>query len=299
MFILFSGSLLTEASGTTYRVLPGDSLWGLSRKFNVSVTNLQEWNQLNSSTIYVGQTLTIGKSDSVATTYKVKAGDSLWSIAKKYGTTVQNIKNLNQLTTDIIYVGQTLAVSGSTTSTPPVQSGASSSYIVKAGDTLSGIAKKFGTTVQSIKQVNGLTSDIIKVGQNLKIASSNSTSQTTSNLADLIIAEGKKYIGTPYVWGGSTPQGFDCSGFLSYVFARNGKSLPRTVETIWNAGQPVSTLQKGDLVFFETYKTGPSHAGIYLGNRQFLHAGSSTGVTISSLDNSYWSPRYLGAKRYF
>ncbi|MEK6454421.1 LysM peptidoglycan-binding domain-containing protein [Caldifermentibacillus hisashii] len=181
MFILFSGSLLTEASGTTYRVLPGDSLWGLSRKFNVSVTNLQEWNQLNSSTIYVGQTLTIGKSDSVATTYKVKAGDSLWSIAKKYGTTVQNIKNLNQLTTDIIYVGQTLAVSGSTTSTPPVQSGASSSYIVKAGDTLSGIAKKFGTTVQSIKQVNGLTSDIIKVGQNLKIASSNSTSQTTSN----------------------------------------------------------------------------------------------------------------------
>ncbi|MEK6454422.1 C40 family peptidase [Caldifermentibacillus hisashii] len=118
-------------------------------------------------------------------------------------------------------------------------------------------------------------------------------------MADLIIAEGKKYIGTPYVWGGSTPQGFDCSGFLSYVFARNGKSLPRTVETIWNAGQPVSTLQKGDLVFFETYKTGPSHAGIYLGNRQFLHAGSSTGVTISSLDNSYWSPRYLGAKRYF
>ncbi|MCT8137951.1 peptidoglycan-binding protein [Anaerobacillus sp. CMMVII] len=112
-----------------------------------------------------------------------------------------------------------------------------------------------------------------------------------------VIDYAKNFIGTPYVWGGTTPSGFDCSGFLMYVYKNQGVKIPRTVADIWSYGKSVDSLQVGDLVFFETYKKGPSHAGIYLGNQQFIHAGSSTGVTISDMNISYWKSRYLGAKR--
>ncbi|WP_248137726.1 C40 family peptidase [Bacillus infantis] len=118
--------------------------------------------------------------------------------------------------------------------------------------------------------------------------------KSSANLA----ANAKKYIGVPYVWGGSTPKGFDCSGYLKYVFQKSSKpSIPRTVSEIYTKGVKVSKPQVGDLVFFETYKPGASHAGIYIGNNQFIHSSSSKGVSISSMNNSYWFPRYLGAKR--
>lgn len=108
----------------------------------------------------------------------------------------------------------------------------------------------------------------------------------------------KAYIGVPYVWGGTSPSGFDCSGFIQYVYAENDIVIPRTVSDIWNFSKPVDEASIGDLVFFETYKAGPSHLGIYLGNGDFIHAGSSNGVTISNLyDDSYWNSRYIGAKR--
>ncbi|WP_163100740.1 C40 family peptidase [Peribacillus alkalitolerans] len=117
---------------------------------------------------------------------------------------------------------------------------------------------------------------------------------------DKIVSEGKKYIGTKYKFGGTTPKGFDCSGFLGYTFKKaTGKTLPRTAAGIYATGKAVSKskLQKGDLVFFTTYKKGASHAGIYIGNNQFIHASSSKGVSIASLNNSYWKPRFIGAKR--
>jgi peptidoglycan endopeptidase LytE len=114
-----------------------------------------------------------------------------------------------------------------------------------------------------------------------------------------LIADAAELLGTPYVWGGEDPAtGFDCSGFLVYLFNKQGISLPRTVALIWNAGTPVKSPSVGDIVFFETYKPGPSHAGIYIGNNQFIHSGSTNGVSISKLDNPYWNERYLGAKRY-
>ncbi|MGP3561979.1 C40 family peptidase [Geobacillus sp. BK01] len=113
-----------------------------------------------------------------------------------------------------------------------------------------------------------------------------------------LIADAAELLGTPYVWGGETPEvGFDCSGFILYVFKKQSVSLPRTVAQIWNVGKQVSSPAVGDIVFFETYKKGPSHAGIYIGNGQFVHSGASTGVTISQLSNPYWKARYLGAKR--
>ncbi len=81
----------------------------------------------------------------------------------------------------------------------------------------------------------------------------------------MVITEAKKYIGTPYLWGGNTPAGFDCSGFSKYVFEKAGISLPRTAATQWSGLKAVSSPNPGDLVFFETYAPGPTHLGIYMG----------------------------------
>ncbi|ADI00563.1 C40 family peptidase [Salisediminibacterium selenitireducens] len=112
-----------------------------------------------------------------------------------------------------------------------------------------------------------------------------------------VIADAANFIGVPYLWGGTTPAGFDCSGFIQYVFNQNGVQLPRTVAQQWNSMTAVSQPRPGDVVFFETYKSGPSHNGIYIGNNQFIHAGSSTGIIVADLTSGYWSQRYLGAKR--
>lgn len=113
-----------------------------------------------------------------------------------------------------------------------------------------------------------------------------------------IIQRAKTLIGSPYVWGGTSPSGFDCSGFVQFVYKQENILIPRTVNEIWNFATPVSSPSIGDLVFFETYQPGPSHLGIYLGDGNFIHAGASRGVEISNMhENEYWKSRYLGAKR--
>lgn len=113
-----------------------------------------------------------------------------------------------------------------------------------------------------------------------------------------VIATAKKYIGTPYKFGGTTPKAFDCSGYLQYVFKENGMTLPRTADEQFKLGKSAKTaeLEEGDLVFFETYEKGASHCGIYLGGGKFIHASTSKGVRIDELSGDYWNTHYYGGK---
>ena len=114
-----------------------------------------------------------------------------------------------------------------------------------------------------------------------------------------ILRTARSYIGVPYSFGGTTPKAFDCSGYLQYIFAKQGISIPRTADEQYKLGLRTKTskeLVPGDLVFFETYEKGASHCGLYLGGGEFIHTSSSKGVRIDKLSDEYWSPRYLGGK---
>ncbi|MBE3519158.1 MAG: C40 family peptidase [Firmicutes bacterium] len=124
--------------------------------------------------------------------------------------------------------------------------------------------------------------------------------------ADAVIATAKQYLGLGYLWGGTTAYGFDCSGFTQFCFRMNGYFLRRDADMQYEMGEAVpdrKDLKPGDLVFFQTYKEGPSHVGIYIGDSRFIHASSSRGVAVNSFNPSHpdYSPdldrKYLGARR--
>jgi hypothetical protein len=121
------------------------------------------------------------------------------------------------------------------------------------------------------------------------------------NLRESVLEVAYSLEGSPYRRGGSSPSGFDCSGYVSYVMAKHGIVLPRSTDAMFRAVDKIESdeLAPGDLVFFTTYKTGPSHVGIYVGDNTFIHAPSS-GKTVSydRLDDAgYWQSRFIGAAR--
>lgn len=156
--------------------------------------------------------------------------------------------------------------------------------------------------VQAFQSANGLDNDgtvgsltyQALMGRNMP-----EVSRSSNYIARRVINSSLNYIGVPYVFGGTTPSGFDCSGFTRYVFAEAGISLPRTADVQYEMGVPVSysNLQPGDLVFFSTYTYGASHVGIYMGDDKFINASSSRGVVVDSLSSSYWASTYIGARR--
>ena len=119
------------------------------------------------------------------------------------------------------------------------------------------------------------------------------------SLVRRLVSSAMSFLGVPYVFGGVSPSGFDCSGFIQYVFASAGIVLPRMADEQYFATVRVDRPREGDLVFFETYCPGVSHVGMYLGRNEFIHASSNHGISVSSLDSEYWGSRYVGAGRVF
>ena len=169
----------------TYKVQRGDTLWNISKKFNISVDELKKINNLDSNLLYIGEELKLPSYETVTDsniTYIVSKGDTLYSIAAKNEISVNDLKKYNNLTSDNLYTGQELNIPSGTSIITPSENeviNEGSIYEVNKGDTLYSIAKKFNTTVDKIKELNSIVNDILTIGTSLLIP--------TSNLSDIIV----------------------------------------------------------------------------------------------------------------
>jgi peptidoglycan endopeptidase LytE len=251
--------------------------------------------------------------------HTVKKGDTLASLSKKYSISIEDLKELNNIKkSGRLKPGRHLVVKRTGPKT----------YTVQKGDTLWQIAKKFNISEEELEDINELESEDLKPGKKLfletwaeqpdgkhsttmiseeKISAeittlSDSSELRSAGMKDRLILFARKMLNIPYRFGGSTFMGIDCSGYVQKVFGFLNMPLPRTAREQFHLGDPVNkeNLSMGDLVFFRTYASFPSHVGIYLGNNLFIHASSrSRKVSIDSLDTPYYIKRFIGAKRLF
>lgn len=369
---LFLATTATANADTTHKVAKNDTVWDLSQKYGVSIQAIEALNNIdqNSHLIVTGQTLKVPAKDAQvsennntaqATDKKadtentsdvtVKAGDTLWTLAQQYNTSVEKLRELNGLAADayLIHPGNVLKVNGTVQATqqpaqteqpvqqqaqpeqPVVQQEATqeqaqepqlvvsanhTTHTVQAGESLYSIAQAYGVTVDSLRAANNLGATLL-VGQTLTINDPTKDpaqeaaaqqvqqqaqpaqvqqpqQQVVSTSADgaAIAAYAQSFIGTPYVWGGSTPSGFDCSGLTQYVYAHFGKQIGRNTIAQESAGAhiPVSQAQVGDLLFWGT-PGSTYHVAIYLGGNSFV-AAPEPGQSVKIGNMAYFMPSF-------
>ena len=281
-----------NTNASTYKVNAGDTLAVIASQFGTTTSKLVALNNLsNANSLTVGQTLkvkgsvpaptvtapkptqtvatqtpstqTVAKPSVSASTHTVKSGDSLGKIASQYGVSVSYLVNRNNLSNaNDLSVGQVLQLKGA----------ASSSVTPKP------TTPKPTTPTTTYKP-------------------SKPSAPSTSGLSfNTLFSFAQQFSGTPYVWGGTTPSGFDCSGFTQYVYGNSGVSLNRTAGDQMNQSTKISEGQAkpGDLVFF-SYNGGSSidHVGIYMGNGQMINA-QNNGVKIDNIHGNGWGEFLVG-----
>ena len=314
IFISFFLLMATVSYGEEiYKVQKGDTLYSISKRYNVPIQELMAVNNLDSIALKMGQSLTIPQKNNTISKNEPSSNSK-----------TQQPENVEILSTEI----------KSTAGKQP------SFHIVKKGDTIYSIAKKNKLTVDELMNANNLNSNALKIGQKLSLKKQDvnlefnfendeldsirssyhkrkppvinekkinealdlARAEDISNLdiQERIILFAKKLLHLPYTFGGSGAFGIDCSAFVQKVYKIAGISLPRSAREQFRHGELIdkNELEKGDLVFFRTYASFPSHVGIYLGNNLFIHASTlSKKVTIDSMDTPYYVKRYIGAKR--
>lgn len=174
---------------TVYTVKSGDSLYSIARKYGLTVDELVSYNNLSSTNLKLNQQLLIPKKDTIVEegVYTVKSGDTLYSIAQKYNTTIDDIMKLNNLTTSVLSLGQKLKI-------PQVlEPSGGIDYVVKSGDNLYLIAQKYNTTVNEIKSLNNLSSNLLSVGQTLKIPNQSGSITYTVKSGDNLYSIARRY----------------------------------------------------------------------------------------------------------
>ena len=256
-----------KAPDTLYHtVRKGETITSISKKYSISTDELKEFNNLKSSKLRKGRKLLVKHIG--PKTYTVKKGDTLWNIAKKFDMESDDLMKLNEMESPSLTAGQKL-------------------YLEEEVDP---------ATVDTYREVIGKR---VNIDEELKKVSE-SEEFTEKPMPDKLVTFAKKLVNIPYKFGGNSILGIDCSAYVKKVYGLLGIELPRTAREQFQTGETVDKeeLSIGDLVFFRTYASFPSHVGIYLGNDLFIHASSrGKKVTINSLGTPYYLKRFIGGKR--
>ncbi len=277
----------------TYTVKKGDNIWRIAKKFNVSVNDIKKENNLRNNNLQVGMKLEIptkntktvakgketkNKNSTSETIYHtVKKGENLFRIAQKYNLSVEELKRLNNLSSNKISKGQKLIVKAPVRQTENIS--------IREDEKVPMLATAKVDPEMKMEEID-------------EIKSSEDLSQMS--ITDRLLLFAKKMLHLPYKFGGNQFTGLDCSFFVKKVYSMVGVNLPRSAREQFTVGMPISKdeLKPGDLVFFRTYAKFPSHVGIYLGDNLFIHASTrAKKVTIDSLEAPYYIQRFIGAKR--
>jgi D-gamma-glutamyl-meso-diaminopimelic acid endopeptidase CwlS/peptidoglycan endopeptidase LytF/peptidoglycan endopeptidase LytE len=300
--ILFILNLNAYSYINIITVSPGATLGQIADNYNTSVNSIMSLNGLHNYVIYPGEKLKVPVNGSYQPVpqyghYTVQFGDTLSLIAQKYGTSIAELRKLNHLYSNVIRTGAVLVV--------PKSYVKKASYKVVDNNGLSrnkldyfgnkNVSKKSKYQVATFKVVNSKRCSL-----NDNESSGKKTDVIDNlNIGQKIVDIAYKYQGVPYVWGGTTRSGMDCSGFSQHVFDKLGIDLPRTAAEQARLGKyvPKNKLKPGDLLFFRTYAPYISHVGIYIGHGKFIQENSGAGmVTINSLNNEYFKRTYAFAK---
>jgi LysM repeat protein len=298
VLVLLFGSYQNGWTEEKYTVKPGDTLYGISKSFGVSIEALKKANALEGDSIHPRQVLTIPSLREKKVDGAARASSSLH--IKRFSA--ETVKRTSE---------------------------EMDSYVVQRGDNLFSISKKVGLPIEEIKKRNNLHTSALKIGQILLLPNDESQSdEKTGELGDgeeipgsfqgegekgesvastplgkwnnpeergLLVKVVKTFLGVPYKLGGSTLKGIDCSAFVRKIYEIFSIELPRTTREQFAIGKKVEKeqLEEGDLVFFRE-RGNRAHVGIYVGENQFVHASSySREVKMDYLNTPYYSNRFL------
>ncbi|MBC2328752.1 invasion associated endopeptidase [Listeria swaminathanii] len=267
---------VVDQNATTYTVKSGDTIWALSVKYGVSVQDIMSWNNLSSSSIYVGQKIAVKQTANTATP-KAEVKTEAPAAEKQAAPAVK--ENTNTATTE----KKEVTTEKQTTTKAPAEA-----------------AKPAPAPAPAPSKNTNTNTKTSTPSKNTNTNTNANTSQGSTNNASasaIILAEAQKHLGKAYSWGGNGPTTFDCSGYTKYVFAKAGISLPRTSGAQYSSTTRISESQAkpGDLVFFD-YGSGISHVGIYVGNGQMINA-QDNGVKYDNIHGSGWGKYLVGFGR--